>query len=158
MIARTLNRFRCRRRYFSLKPSVFFQGKAVFFLQTPANMHEGPKNNQSAPKRPKFRTFSRGKKMLKKKKKKLFFFKLVVLGVTGTRCQIVPGLREGLLIIFYDPFQRSCPLPRRNTRMLHTEIALRGSLEWPSSCLAESWALSPRWLRRVVRVPASKIA
>ena len=46
-----------------------------------------------------FRPFSRGNKVPKKKSWKKMFL-LVVLVITLALCQIVPGLSEGLLIIF----------------------------------------------------------
>ena len=53
-------------------------------------MREGPKKKQSPQKGPYFAPFPGAKKYPKKTKNSCCFL-IVVLGVTGTRCQIVPG-------------------------------------------------------------------
>ena len=93
--------------------------RCFFSLHAPPSMCERPKKSRSAPKWPYVFPFSGGKNVPKKRKSWDCFF--VLLGITLAWRQIVPGLREGLLIVLDHPFQRSCPLPRRNPRVLHTK-------------------------------------
>ena len=77
---------------------------------------KGRKKKKVGPKKAVFSPFSRGKKVSgKQKQKKKSFSKvsenkkqkkktLIVLAITVTPCQVVPGLSEVLLVIFYHSF------------------------------------------------------
>ena len=84
-------------------------------------MCERPKKSWSAQKWPYCGPFAGVKRRRKKKKSWIKKQQLVVLVITRTPCQIVPGLSNGIPIIVCHP----CPLPRRNPRVLNTFVLKR---------------------------------